>query len=85
METIFSINCTGWIDSDGHVAKYEYYGKLEISKILKIIFFIVFFKQKKRVLKMIQSELELVIIHSVYLMLMYLMDLFTTHIESILW
>lgn len=28
LETNFTINCTGWIDDDGFVSIYEYFGKM---------------------------------------------------------
>lgn len=39
MSTLFSIICNGWQDQDGKVARYEYYGTIELKEIL-VFFFI---------------------------------------------
>jgi hypothetical protein len=48
--TLFTINCNNWLDKDGEIISYSYYGKINeyfrISKKFQKIFYIIFFQAK---------------------------------------
>lgn len=35
-DTLFTINCLNWVDLDGQIVKYSYYGKKRPNKLKKI-------------------------------------------------